>query len=173
MTARPVPDERRDSDAIDEQIMSLLVEDARRSYEDIGRHVSLSSSAVKRRMDQLRASGRLRGYTAVMNYEAQGWGIEAHVHLYLRAGGVLRERFIESLDRHPEIVEAWMMSGESDAVAHVIAHDGENLERLIYEVKQDGLVERTRSEIVLSQLIPRRSIPMLYDTDDDASSTPA
>jgi DNA-binding Lrp family transcriptional regulator len=166
-----VPDDARSSDAIDEQILALLVEDARRSYEDIGRRVSLSSSAVKRRMDNLRASGRLRGFTAVMSYEARGWGIEAHVHIYLRPGTVLRQHFIDSLSRHPEIVEAWMMSGESDAVAHVITRDGEALERLIYELKQDGMVERTRSEIVLSQLIPRRSIPLIHDVETEEASS--
>jgi len=157
-------------DAIDERIMALLVDDGRRTYEDIGRKVALSPSAVKRRMDHLRATGRLLGFTAVMNYEAGGYGIEAHVHLYLRPGGVSRERFVESLHRHPEIVEAWMLSGESDAVAHVVAADGERLEALIYELKRDGIVERTRSEIVLSQLIPRRSVPLLYEVDDTTAT---
>lgn len=150
-------------DAIDEQILALLSEDARRTYDDIGQQVSLSPSAVKRRIDSLRASGTLLGFTAIIDYEARGWSIEAHVHLYLRAGGVLRTQFVELLSKHPEVIEAWMVSGESDAVAHVITRDGESLERFILELKQDGLVERTRSEIVLSQLVPRRSIPLLYE----------
>lgn len=150
-------------DSIDEQILSLLADDARRTYDDIGRQVSLSPSAVKRRIDQLRANGSLLGFTAIINYEARGWSIEAHVHLYLRAGGVMRKQFVDSLYQHPEIIEAWMVSGESDAVAHVRTKDGESLERLIIELKRDGLVERTKSEIVLSQLVPRRSIPLLYE----------
>lgn len=152
-------------DPIDEQILSLLSDDARRTYDDIGRRVSLSPSAVKRRIDHLRASGSLLGFTAIINYEARGWSIEAHVHLHLRAGGIMRKQFVEALTRHPEIIEAWMVSGESDAVAHVITRDGESLEQLILDLKRDGLIERTKSEIVLSQLVPRRSIPLLADAD--------
>ena len=40
-------------DAIDQKIVALLRENARRSYQDIGRHVHLSAPAVKRRVDRL------------------------------------------------------------------------------------------------------------------------
>ena len=36
-------------DAIDSTIIALLVEDARRSYADVGGRVGLTASAVKRR----------------------------------------------------------------------------------------------------------------------------
>lgn len=118
---------------------------------------------MKRRIDGLRKSGALLGFTALVDYEARGWSVEAHVHLYLRAGQVKREQFVRSLEGHPEILEAWMISGESDAVAHVRTKDAETLEALILALKRDGLVERTRSEIVLSHLVARRTIP--FDLD--------
>lgn len=152
-------------DAIDEQILSLLSEDARRTYDDIGRTVSLSAPAVKRRIDNLRATGALLGFTTVVNHEARGLNIEAFVHLYY-AAGALREQVVESLRAHPEVEEAWMVTGEADVLAHVRTKDAERLEALILDFKRLGLVDRTRSEIVLSGLVRHRT-----RTIDDRDAT--
>jgi DNA-binding Lrp family transcriptional regulator len=44
---------------IDQQIVALLREDARRSFRDIGERVSLTAPAVKRRVDRLAPSAIL------------------------------------------------------------------------------------------------------------------
>ena len=48
-------------DALDQQIVSLLIENARLSYSDIGEKVGLSRVAVKSRIQALAAAGRHRG----------------------------------------------------------------------------------------------------------------
>ncbi|MEA2440609.1 MAG: hypothetical protein QOH76_2033 [Thermoleophilaceae bacterium] len=139
-------------DAIDVKILQLLVADGRRTYGDIGRHVSLSSPAVKRRVDRLRASGVLRGFTAVVDHSAMGSATEALVELFY-APGTLLDEVTRRLETHPEVVEAWSVTGEADAIARVRTQDNADLERLIMELQRDGLVERTRSQIVMSQLL--------------------
>ncbi len=59
-------------DETDQQIIALLVADARASYADIGAGVSLSAPAVKRRVDRLRAAKVIRGYTAIIDPAALG-----------------------------------------------------------------------------------------------------
>jgi DNA-binding Lrp family transcriptional regulator len=139
-------------DDIDSKILSLLLEDGRRSYGDIGRHVSLSTPAVKRRVDRLRASGVLRGFTAVVDHSALGAATEALVELFY-APGTLLDEVTRRLERYPEVVEAWSVTGEADAIARVRTKDNADLERLIMEMQGDGLVERTRSQVVMSQLV--------------------
>jgi DNA-binding Lrp family transcriptional regulator len=99
-------------DALDRRILALLSEDGRRSYESIGRQVSLSAPAVKRRVDALRASGTLRGFTAVIDHAALGSRTEALIELFY-APGTLLTRSKTSLARHPEVVEAWSVTGEA------------------------------------------------------------
>ena len=53
-------------DDIDRQIVALLRENARRSFQDIGARVALSAPAVKRRVDRLEADGVIRAYAAVL-----------------------------------------------------------------------------------------------------------
>jgi DNA-binding Lrp family transcriptional regulator len=142
-------------DALDHKILALLVEDGRRTYGDIGSRVALSSPAVKRRVDRLRASGVLRGFTAVVDHSVLGAATEALVELFY-APGTLLDEVTRRLERHPEVVEAWSVTGEADAIARVRTQDNADLERLIMELQRDGLVERTRSQIVMSQLLGPR-----------------
>lgn len=141
-------------DELDRQIVALLVEDGRRSYGEIGRRVALSPPSVKRRVDRLRATGAIEGFTAVLDHAALGAAIEALVELFFAPGTPLPE-VTERLAAHPEVVEAWSVSGDADAIARVRTQDTRDLERLIVELQRDGSVVRTRSQIVLSRLVVR------------------
>jgi DNA-binding Lrp family transcriptional regulator len=132
----------------------LLVDDGRRTYDDIARHVALSAPAVKRRVDRLRASGALRGFTAVLDHTALGDHTEALIELFFSPGTQL-DVVATTLSRHAEVLEAWSVTGEADAIARVRTRDNGDLERLIRELQRDGHVVRTRSQVVLSQLVRR------------------
>lgn len=137
---------------IDHQILALLVEDGRRTYDDIAARVSLSAPSVKRRVDRLRADGTLRGFTAVLDDVAMGWGTEALVELFY-APGTLLDEVASRLSRVPEVVEAWSITGEADAIARVRTRDNADLERVIMDLQRDGVLERTRSQVVMSRLV--------------------
>jgi Lrp/AsnC family leucine-responsive transcriptional regulator len=61
----------------------------------------------------------------------------------------------ETLRGHPEVVEAWSVTGDADAIARVRTEDNVALERLIMELQRTGEVVRTRSQVVLSRLVGR------------------
>jgi Lrp/AsnC family leucine-responsive transcriptional regulator len=141
-------------DELDRRILTLLVEDGRRTYDDIGRRVSLSAPSVKRRVDRLRANGALEGFTAVVDHGAMGWNAEALVELFFRPGTQLDD-VAKILREHPEVVEAWSVTGDPDAIARVRTDDNAALERLITDLQRNGLVIRTRSQVVMSRLVGR------------------
>jgi Lrp/AsnC family leucine-responsive transcriptional regulator len=141
-------------DAVDQRILSLLIEDGRRTYEDIGRRVRLSPPSVKRRIDRLRGEGALQGFTAIVDHGALGRDTEALVELFYESGTLLDE-VAKTLREHPEVVEAWSVTGDADAIARVRTRDNADLERLIMDLQRNGLVVRTRSQVVLSQLVSR------------------
>lgn len=139
-------------DDLDRKILASLVEDGRRTLDDVGRDVGLSASAVKRRIDRLRATGTLRGFKAVVDHSVFGSVTEAFIELFF-APGVTLEAVAAALARHPEVVEAWSITGDPDAIARVRTRDNADLERLIRDLQRDGQVVRTRSQVVLSPLI--------------------
>ena len=141
-------------DDIDRKILALMVEDGRRTYDDVAGRVSLSAPAVKRRVDRLRRDGVLRAFTAVVDHAALGATTEALVELFF-APGTLLDSVAETLRKHPEVVEAWSVTGEADAIARVRTIDNMDLERLIMDLQREGHVMRTSSQVILSQLVVR------------------
>jgi DNA-binding Lrp family transcriptional regulator len=53
-------------DSTDENIMQLLREDSRKSFVDIGAHIGLSESAVRRRVKNLMDRGSIKRFTIEM-----------------------------------------------------------------------------------------------------------
>lgn len=145
-------------DAIDQRIISQLVADARSSYAEIGKIVSLSAPAVKRRVDRLLETGVLRGFTAVVNPEALGWGTEAFVEVYCE-GKVTPERIRQRLDPLPEVVAAYTVSGAADAIVHLRAADIHHLEDALERLRSVDMISRTVSVVVLSTLLERPAGP--------------
>jgi len=141
-------------DQIDHQVISCLLEDGRATYAEIGQLVGLSAPAVKRRVDRLRETGAIRGFTAVVDPAALGWTTEAYVEIYCK-GTVSPGSLRKSLAAVPEVVGACTVSGGADALLHMLASDIQQLERAIERVRDEPNVDHTESIIVLSRLIDR------------------
>jgi DNA-binding Lrp family transcriptional regulator len=141
-------------DRIDHQVLSCLMRDGRATYADIGAEVGLSAPAVKRRVDRLRASGAIRGFTTLVDPAALGWTAEAYVQVFCQ-GIVAPEELRRSLERVPEVLSACTVSGAADALLHMAARSIRDLEDAMERVRAEARVVRTESVIVLSRLIDR------------------
>jgi DNA-binding Lrp family transcriptional regulator len=139
-------------DPIDQRIIALLQEDARSSYAEIGSQVALSAPAVKRRVDRLRSTGVIRGYTALIDPGALGWTTEAFVELFC-TGRTSPQQLRAAAKKHPAVVGAYTISGEADALVHLRAVDMAGLEEALEKLRAEPFVTSTRSMIVLSRLV--------------------
>ncbi|MEN3583769.1 MULTISPECIES: Lrp/AsnC family transcriptional regulator [unclassified Streptomyces] len=139
---------------LDARIVRALAEDARRSYATIGSMVGLSAPAVKRRVDRLRATGAITGFTVRVDPAALGWETEGLVEIFCRRS-TSPETIRRGLERYQEVVSASTVTGEADAVAQVIASDMRHFERVLERIAGESFVERTRSVLVLSPLLRR------------------
>jgi DNA-binding Lrp family transcriptional regulator len=139
-------------DAVDQRIIAHLISDARASYAEIGSRVSLSAPAVKRRVDRLRAAGIIKGFTTIIDPAAVGWTTEAFVELFC-TGRTTPAQITVATRRHPEVVGAYTVSGEADALVHLRAADIGHLEQALERLRAEQFVTSTRSMIVLSRLV--------------------
>ncbi len=137
---------------MDQRIIALLVADARSSFAEIGAKVSLSAPAVKRRVDRLRSRGVIKGFTTVVEPSAVGWTTEAFVELFC-TGRTTPAQITVATRRHPEVVGAYTVSGEADALVHLRAADIGHLEQVLERLRAEPFVTSTRSMIVLSRLV--------------------
>jgi len=139
-------------DAIDERILRLLQENARRTFGDIGREVGLSAPAVKRRIDRLEATGVIRGYTALVDHAHLGQSVEAFAEL--RFAGSTRVDDIEDIALDvPEVHAIFTVAGDPDALAWIRVSDVQNLKRVIDRLRSSGKVTGTKTLMVLSSSV--------------------
>jgi DNA-binding Lrp family transcriptional regulator len=136
------------------QIVALLRDNARRSFQDIGGKVALSAPAVKRRVDRLEEAGVLQGYTAVVDPGAMGWTTHAFVALFCE-GRMSAGEVRAAVETHPEVVAAYTVAGEASAVLHVRAEDTAHLEAALERIRDSDGVVRTQTQVVLSTLFER------------------
>ncbi|APU12618.1 transcriptional regulator [Actinoalloteichus sp. GBA129-24] len=135
-----------------------MVADARSSFADIGARVGLSAPAVKRRVDRLLDLGVLRGFTAVVDPEALGWGTEAFVEVYCH-GNVAPGQIRVGLEPLAEVVGAYTVSGAADAIVHLRAASIQHLETALERLRAVDFIDRTVSTVVLSKLLERPAMP--------------
>jgi DNA-binding Lrp family transcriptional regulator len=143
-------------DDLDRQIVAELVTNARASYGAIGSRVGLSAPAVKRRVDRLVADGVITGFTARLDDEAIGATTEAFVELYCRSRTNPAD-IAEMVSGLPDVVEAYTVTGEADALLHVKTGSPAELEAVVEQVRAHQNAERTKTTIVLSRIVARTS----------------
>jgi DNA-binding Lrp family transcriptional regulator len=141
-------------DELDKRIVAALVSDARATYAEIGAVVGLSAPAVKRRVDRLRSSGAITGFSANVDPAAVGWTTEAYVELFCR-GRTSPADIGAAVGKHPEVIDACTVTGEADALLHIMASDVRHFEQVVERIGAEPFVVRTRSVIVLSRLVHR------------------
>src|SRR6476620_823718 len=145
---------RHHMDEIDQQIVALLRDNERRSFQDICGDGSLSAPAIKRRVDRLQSDGVIKAYAAVVDPAAMGWHTHAFVGLYCE-GRMSAGEVRAAVAGHPEVVAAYTVAGEASAILHVRAEDTAHLEAALERIRDSDGVVRTQTQVVLSTLFER------------------
>jgi Lrp/AsnC family transcriptional regulator, leucine-responsive regulatory protein len=141
-------------DALDRKILKVLQQDARASLQQIGHAVGLSTSPCWERIRKLEQAGVIEGYTLRLNAQALGLNdtVLVQVTLDSHSDNTL-EKFGETLASIPEVIEAYLVSGEYDYLLRVAVKDTRDYERLLRErlYKIKG-IRQSKSSFVLRTL---------------------
>lgn len=121
-------------DAIDRKILKVLQADARASLQQIGQAVGLSPSPCWERIKKMEIAGAIEGYTVRINPQALDLHDTVLVQLTLdsHTDNTL-EKFGEQLAAIPEVIEAYLVSGDYDYLLRVAVRDTRDYERLLRE----------------------------------------
>ena len=128
---------------------------------DYARTLGLARGTVQARLDRLTAQGIIGDHAPQLSHAALGFPVLAFVHIQLQQGSL--ESFTRDLATLAQVVEAHSMTGDADMLCRVVARDNRDLEAVIQQILHlDGVV-RTRSEIALSERVPRRDGMLLEE----------
>jgi Lrp/AsnC family leucine-responsive transcriptional regulator len=148
-------------DAMDKKILKELQANARASLQEIGNAVGLSTSPCWGRIKKMEEAGVIEGYTVRLNASALGYNdtVMVQVTLDSHSDNTL-EKFGEILAGIPEVVEAYLVSGEYDYLLRVAVKDTRDYERLLRErlYKIKG-IRHSMSSFVLRTL-KRADLPL-------------
>lgn len=100
------------------------------------------------------ARGEIVGFTAIVHPAALGWTTEAYVEVHYR-GNISTRELRSSLEGIPQVVGVWTVSGDADAIVHVMAENMAEIESTVERIRESDRVDRTRSAIVMSRIFER------------------
>jgi Lrp/AsnC family transcriptional regulator, leucine-responsive regulatory protein len=148
-------------DGTDYEILALLRADARRTLSEIASRVSLSSPAVKRRIDRLESVGVITGYTTVIDQAKLGRPLRAFTEL--RFAGNTKVADIAGVAKGlPEVDTVYTIAGDPDALVSLCVENVAHLTEVIDRLRRSGRVVGTKTLIILDTWSP--------DTDSRTSA---
>lgn len=145
-------------DDISVRILTMLQENSRLSFTEIGKEVCLSSSAVAERVKKLEEIGIIEGYTIRLNHEALGFIITVIMKIDINGCFTLEEEKIKkSIEQFPEILEYLRVTGSNDCIIKAVVSSVEHLRVLIEEFGKFGKID---TSIVTYKFITRNNIDL-------------
>ncbi len=149
-------------DVIDIRILSELQKDGSLSNVELARRVHLSPSPCLVRVKALETQGVIQRYVALTNPKALGLGLNVFISVSLKEQSkeALAE-FERRIAEHDEVMECYLMSGDSDYLLRVAVADIGALERFILDQLSPipGL-EKIRSSFALKQVRYKTALPL-------------
>ncbi|MCA4778024.1 Lrp/AsnC family transcriptional regulator [Empedobacter stercoris] len=124
-------------DEFDYKIIQILSENSRLSYAEIGRKISLSQSATKERVLNLVDNGIIKGFGASVDFGKLGYGLKVLISLKFKNDEF--KKFIDDLDKFPEILSCKRVTGEYCLVTECVLKDSSHLENLIDRIILYGI----------------------------------
>jgi len=149
-------------DATDWKILSLLQEDARITNLELSRAIGLSPSPCLARVRALEKAGYINRYVSLLDSLKVGLKVSVFINVALeRQVEKALELFEASIEARPEVMECYLMTGESDYLLRVVVTDIQALEDFILNFlsKIPG-VGNIKSSFALKQVKYKTALPL-------------
>jgi Lrp/AsnC family leucine-responsive transcriptional regulator len=119
-------------DAVDRKILVQLQANGRMSLAELADKVGLSASPCLRRVRMLEKAGVISRYVAVLDQRAVGLPVSVFVSIKLeRQKQDALDRFAKAIERWPEVLECYLMTGPRDYWLRVVVPDLAAYERFV------------------------------------------
>ena len=155
-----------DLDAIDRRILRALQADGRMTYDMLATAVSLSPSAVLRRVKRLEESGVIAAYVALVAPERVGLGLTAYLNVRLEKHSAVQKRnpmdlFRAAVQTWPEVVECAALTGDMDYLLRVVVQDMAHYSRFVMDtLLAHPSVQDCKTSFVLDRVKNTTAVPV-------------
>jgi DNA-binding Lrp family transcriptional regulator len=149
-------------DATDLRILRALQEDGSLSNVQLAQRVHLSPSPCLARVKALQAAGVIERYVALVSAASLGLGLNVFISISLtnQRKAALAE-FERRIAEHDQVMECYLMTGDSDYLIRVAVADMAALEKFILEqLTPIPGIEKIRSSFALKQVRYKTALPL-------------
>ncbi|MET3996784.1 Lrp/AsnC family leucine-responsive transcriptional regulator [Bradyrhizobium sp. JR7.2] len=149
-------------DRIDIKILNELQQNASLTNVELASRVNLSPSPCLARVRTLEKLGVIDRRIALLDPAVLGIGVTAFIQIKLeKQVQTSLENFTRSIDRLAQVMECYLMTGESDYMLRVMAADIEDLEDLIVnKLSRIPGVSSIRSNLALKRISYKTVLPI-------------
>ena len=153
-------------DQLDRLILRSLQEDGRATYDQIAEKVSLSPSAVLRRVKRMENVGVIDRYVALVKPESVGLALTAYLNVRLEKHTESHKRnpmdlFRASVQTWPEVVECAALTGDMDYLLRVVVQDMAHYSRFIMDtLLKHPSVQDCKTSFVLDRVKATTAVPV-------------
>jgi Lrp/AsnC family leucine-responsive transcriptional regulator len=149
-------------DAVDLRILAELQQDGSLTNVELARRVHLSPSPCLARVKALEAAGVIERYVALASAKQLGLGLSVFINISLKSQAKdSLAAFERRIAEHDEVMECYLMTGDSDYLIRVAVPDIAALERFILEqLTPIPGIEKIRSSFALKQVRYKTALPL-------------
>jgi len=149
-------------DRTDLRILAVLQSEGRITNAELAERVSLSPSACLRRLQRLEGEQVITGYSAQVDPQAVGLGLQAFVRVQLtRHESATIEGFVRHINGLDEVVACHALTGDMDYLLHIHVADLNDFSRFLLDhlLNADGVGD-VNSSFVLRTVKRSPSLPL-------------
>lgn len=129
-------------DEISLKILSLLQENARMSYTEIGQIIGMNSTSIKERVQKMEDIGIIKKYTIQIDNEKLGHPINAIITLSCSGAYTPKEQVIvDMLSVYPQVLEILRISGKNDFLIKVCVQSMDEYKEINNKLGEFGEIE--------------------------------
>ena len=131
-------------DNTDRRILTILQENARTPFTEIGRAVGLTSPAVKERVVRMEQAGLIKAYRTEIDYTLLGRQLRALVMLKVKSYDRISERHdVSMVSKIDGVVRAWDVTGDVECIADVAVPTMKELDGVLAKFAALGFATTT------------------------------
>jgi Lrp/AsnC family leucine-responsive transcriptional regulator len=148
-------------DKTNREILTILQDDARLTWAEVGRRVGLSAPAVAERVRRLEEAGVVRGYGADLDLDVISVPVVAFVRLSLATDRYAQVTAL--LNDEPGVLECHHITGPEAFICKLVVPSLGHLDEFL--LRFHGVCETTTNVVLSTPVRPRRP-PMPPSRDD-------
>ena len=135
-------------DSTDQKLIAALLQDGRAGNSTLAATLGLSRTTIRNRIEALRRSGEILGFTAVLKADANHAPVRGLMMIAIEGRG--SERVIRQLSAMPAVDALHTTNGKWDLIAELSAESLEQLDGILRQIRLLDGVATSETNLLLA-----------------------